>query len=110
MSKLNLVRPQGVSILLGGKEYNLVYDFNAFALLENSFGNLQKAFDSLGKNPKFGDILIFLEAGFSSNDNPPSKKVLGSYLTPQNVAGVIELIGEALNIAMPQEEISKSKN
>ena len=59
---------------------------------------------------KFGDILIFLEAGFSSNDNPPSKKVLGSYLTPQNVAGVVELIGEALNIAMPQEEISKSKN
>ena len=52
MSKLNLVRPQGVSILLGGKEYSLVYDFNAFALLENSFGNLQKAFDSLGKNPK----------------------------------------------------------
>ena len=46
-----------------------------------------------------------------SNENPPTKKELGSYLTPTNINSVVEIIGEALNIAMPVEEkVKKEKN
>ena len=49
MSKLNLVKPQGVVIEMKGVEYDLVYDFNAFAELEKAFGDIQTAFDKLSR-------------------------------------------------------------
>ena len=110
MSKLNLVKPQGVVIEMKGVEYDLVYDFNAFAELEKEFGDIQTAFEKL-TSPKFSDILVILSAGLSSNENPPTKKELGSYLTPTNINSVVEIISEALNIAMPVEEkVKKEKN
>ena len=111
MSKLNLIKPQSVVIEMKGVEYDLVYDFNAFAELEKAFGDIQTAFDKLTVSPKFADILTILQAGLMSNENPPTKKELGSYLTPTNINSVVEIIGEALNIAMPVEEkVKKEKN
>lgn len=110
MSKLNLIRPQGIVIEFNNVEYDLVYDFNAFAELEKEFGDIQTAFEKL-TSPKFSDILIILSAGLSSNDNPPTRKELGRCLTPTNIGKVVEIIGEALNAAMPTEEkVKKEKN
>lgn len=108
MSKLNLIKPQGIVIELNNVEYDLVYDFNAFSELEKEFGDIQTAFEKL-TSPKFSDILIILSAGLSSNENPPTKKELGKYLTPTNINQVVEIIGEALNVAMPAEEKTKKE-
>lgn len=110
MSKLNLVRPQGVIITLGEKEYDIVYNFNAFAELEKEFGTIQEAFNRMGNEPKVCDILKILRAGMSSNEEVPSEKELGIYLTLVNLPQVMSIIQEALNVAMPQETEVKEKN
>lgn len=108
MSKLNLVKPQGVVLTLGDKDYNVVYDFNAFAALERDFGDIQSAFNSLSGTPKIADMLKVLKAGLNSNEEVPSDKELGSYITLQNVQSLIGLINEALGVAMPEEKGKKT--
>ena len=112
MSKLTLIKPQGIILQLGDVEYNLVYDFNSFAELEREFGSVQNAFDVLGGNAKMGDLLKVVKAGLISNEKKISNAELGSYLTPGNVGAVMSLVNEALTVAMPQveEKSKKAKN
>lgn len=111
MSKLTLVKPQGVILQLGEVEYNLVYDFNSFAELEKEFGSIQRAFEVLS-SPKMADVLLIVKAGLISNEKQITIQELGSYLTPNNLGEVMSLINEAMNIAMPQveEKSKKAKN
>lgn len=105
MSKLTLVRPKTTILTLGGNDYPLVYDFNAFAELEENFGSVQEAFEKLSvKTPKMGDILTIIKAGLASSDVEISRKELGSYLTPANMADVMVVLGDAIQLAMPKEE------
>lgn len=101
MSKLSLVKPKNITLELGGKEYKIVYDFNAFAELEENFGSVQDAFERLSNSPKMGDILTIVKAGLASSEVEVSKKELGSYLTPANLPEVMQAINEAISIAMP---------
>lgn len=111
MSKLTLIKPQGVILQLGETEYNLVYDFNSFAELEKEFGSIQGAFEALA-NPKMIDVLKIVKAGLISNKNQISTQELGSYLTPNTLGDIMGLVTEAMNIAMPQvdEKSKKAKN
>lgn len=111
MSKLSLLKPQGTVLQIGEKDYELVYDFNAFAMLEDKFGSVQKAFDALTGTPKFVDVLAILQAGFASSKDKMTDKELGSYLTPRNIPDVISLVNEALTKVMPEvKETKSSKN
>lgn len=110
MSKLSLVKPQGITLTLGETEYSLVYDFNAFAELEREFGDIQTAFDKMTANPKMSDILKIVKAGLISNEKSISDRELGSYLTPKNLPQVVELIGEAMAEAMPQNTQENKKS
>lgn len=110
MSKLNLIKPEGVILNIGGTDYNLVYDFNAFAELEKQFGDVETAFGALSNSPKFSDIMKIVKAGLTSNDQVISDKELGKYLTPKNLADVVLKINEALNQAMPKQDEKDSKN
>ncbi len=104
MSKLNLVKPQGISFNVDGKEYFLVYDFNAFSELEKEFGSMQKAFNVLGESPSFTDISKIIIAGTASNEEKLTLKELGAVLTPKEVPAMLELVNEALKVAMPETE------
>lgn len=104
MSKLSLVKPKTTMLTLGEREYPLVYDFNAFAELEETFGSVQEAFEKLSsKTPKMGDILSIIKAGLASSEVEVSRKELGSYLTPANLGEVMALLDEAIKIAMPED-------
>jgi hypothetical protein len=102
MSKLNLVKAKGVTISLGGKDIELVYDFNAFAELEEKFGTVQKAFEAMSVNPRMTDILNIIKAGMASSDIDISTKELGSYLTPRNITQLVEVITDALTSSLPE--------
>ena len=102
MSKLNLVKAKGVTISLGGKDIELVYDFNAFAELEEKFGTVQKAFEAMSVNPRMTDILNIIKAGMASSDVDISTKELGSYLTPRNITQLVEVITDALTSSLPE--------
>ena len=110
MSKLSLVKPKGIILALGENEYNLVYDFNAFAELEREFGDIQTAFEKMSAYPKLSDILKIVQAGLISNETRISERELGSYLTPKNMPQVVELINEAMVEAMPQETQTDNKS
>lgn len=110
MSKLSLVKPKGIILALGENEYNLVYDFNAFAELEREFGDIQTAFEKMSASPKLSDILKIVQAGLISNETRISERELGSYLTPKNMPQVVELINEAMVEAMPQETQTDTKS
>ena len=107
MSKLTLLKPQGIILQLGDTEYNLVYDFNSFAELEKEFGSIQQAFDVLASNARMTDITKIVRAGLISNEKQITVEELGSYLTPGTLPAVMELINEALNVAMPKVEEKK---
>jgi hypothetical protein len=102
MSKLNLVKAKGVTISLGGKDIELVYDFNAFAELEEKFGSVQKAFEAMSVNARMIDILNIIKAGMASSDVDISTKELGSYLTPRNITQLVEVITDALTSSLPE--------
>lgn len=104
MGKLNLVRPKTVELELGEKVYNLVYDFNAFAELEENFGSVQGAFERMAASPRMKDILIIIKAGLASSDEEVTTKELGKYLTPATLPKVMELVNEAISMAMPEAE------
>lgn len=110
MSKLNLVKPQGVILTIAGKDYSLVYDFNAFAELEKEFGDVQSAFEKLAGTPKFSDIMKIVRAGMASNEVVVSDKELGSHLTTKNLPQVLEKVNEALSQAMPQQDGKATQN
>ena len=111
MSKLNLVKAKGVTISLGGKDIELVYDFNAFAELEEKFGSVQKAFEAMSVNARMTDILNIIKAGMASSDVDISTKELGSYLTPRNITQLVEVITDALTSSLPEntEKAPKSE-
>ena len=48
MSNLNNVKVKATPIELGGETYHLKYDLNAFAELEEEYGSLNRALNSLG--------------------------------------------------------------
>lgn len=102
MSKLNLVKAKGVTISLGGKDIELVYDFNAFAELEEKFGSVQKAFEAMSVNARMIDILNIIKAGMASSDVDISIKELGSYLTPRNITQLVGVITDALTSSLPE--------
>lgn len=111
MSTLNLVKPQGAKIAFNKKEYDIVFDFNAFAKLEQDFGSIEEAFSKLNSKPKASDILKIVLAGMESNSEIPTEKELGKFLTPQSLPQVIEVLTEAINNAMPKtEETAAAKN
>lgn len=62
-SKLATVKPvEPVAIELNGKTYNLVYDMNAFAEIEQHYGTIDIALNKVS-TPSFNDMRFFLWAG-----------------------------------------------
>lgn len=110
MKELTLVKPNRKSIVIDDKKYTMVYDFNAFAELEEEYGTIQNAFDALTKGNKVVDILKILHAGLASNKEVPSLKVLGSHITLAEIPQIAECISECIESAMPKESEEKAKN
>jgi len=110
MSNLNDIKVSGVPVEIGGKTYNLKYDFNAFAVLEEKYGSIEEVFSRLremgeksGMPPYlFSTIRALVWAGILHENESLSEKDIGSMLTLRNIAPIVEKVTEAIGRAMPE--------
>jgi predicted DNA-binding transcriptional regulator len=97
--KGNDIRNKGVVIVLD-KERHLKYDLNAFCELEDRFGDIQTAFDSLEKG-SMKSIRSLLSVGLIHEDELLTDKEIGSFVGMNDLEEIAEKIGEAITGAMP---------
>ncbi|MCL6611176.1 MAG: hypothetical protein K6T66_06525 [Peptococcaceae bacterium] len=102
MSNVSDIRPKPVKIMLD-KERHLLYDLNAFACLEEEYGNIDGALDALAKG-KVNALRAILWAGLVHEDESLTPKDVGKLLTLADLQRVAEAVNEALSHAMPQPE------
>ena len=100
---------------LGGRVRHLKFDLNAFAELENRFGNTEAAMDALQKG-SLTAIKFILWAGLLHDEvildeftGEPVKYLItpylvGSWVTPANLPKISEQLGAALGAGLPKQE------
>ena len=125
MSKANSVRIKPVELELAGEKYLLKYDFNALIELEDIYGSIEdametmsgkKVFDEQGKpvmdKTETGEevqkrkftikpIRDFLWAGLLAYHKDITKEKVASLLNFTDFQSIVEKLTEALNSAMP---------
>lgn len=99
--------------LRDGKTRFLDFDYNAFAYVEEKFGDIDKCMDEMSKG-KLEAVQVLLYAGLMHNEGhePVSYKSLGRLWNYKNLQVVVEKLTEALMKAMPEDveaEYQKAK-
>ena len=100
MSKVKDVRPEKVMVTLGdGKDYALIYDFNAYCCVEEKYGALDTALEALAGGGLTA-FRILLWAGLQHDHE-------AQFPTPRSVNDLIRMAdlvkyAEAINAAMAQ--------
>jgi hypothetical protein len=114
-SVLKIMRPKVYKVELGEKEYELRYDMNTFAKMEEMFGSVESALGSLDKQGK-GKIEAILDIFYigllGNKDFDYSLEDFKKEISFASLGGVMELVLEALGSALPtdEKEVKKGKN
>ncbi len=96
------IREIAVPITLD-KPRTLRFDLNAFAELEEKFGSMDAAFQAMKKGSlKAARALLW--AGLLHEDETLTEKGVGAMVGLQNIGGIMEIIADAMNRAMPETE------
>jgi hypothetical protein len=102
-SNLKTIKNKGVNVELGGNEYVLKFDLNAFAELEDVAGNINDVLISL-ETGSIKAIRALLWAGLQSNENAPTLKEVGSMITITDIQDLSTKLNEALGISLPEAD------
>lgn len=101
MSTLNDIREKKTPLQVGENAYNLFYDLNAFAELEEIYGSVEKAMSILaGGSVKA--IINILWAGLIHENETLTQKEVGKMFDLSQMPEIGSLINEAINRAIPQ--------
>lgn len=97
----------------GGEVYALRFTFGAFChyedLTDKSLAEGLVELQDMGENVRFKPLVPIIQAGlFHSHPNMTPEQVMA--LDFENIAGVIEAIGEAASAAFPDDEETPSGN
>lgn len=96
MSNVPIPTSPIVSIHLGGKDWQLRYDFNALIRLEKEIG--KSAFDATTFQAiRAQDLRAFIWAGLLHQQHDLTLEEVGSWINPQNMKLVAEAIGKAFS-------------
>lgn len=98
----NNVRIKAVPITLD-KERHIKFDLNALIELENRFGDVNDAFKAMESNSMKG-IRTLLWAGLLHEDENLTEKQVGGLIDIVNISGIANLLTEAINDALPDQE------
>lgn len=109
MSNLQDIRPKKPTIELGGKSYTLWFDLNAFAEIEDEFGEIDVVMTKLTKGSA-KTIRALVWAGLLCNENSPSLKEVGALLTFADMNMVSESLMKAIGASMPEPDPNSEKN
>jgi hypothetical protein len=100
MGNLSDIRVKPVSINLD-KERNLVFDLNAFAELEDVYGEIDDALSAIGRG-SIKAVRAVLYAGLVHEDESLTVKSVGKLVTLKNLQEVSIALTDAIKQAMPQ--------
>lgn len=117
MGKVREVKSKrkGVPIELGGETRHLRFDLNAFAELEDHYGDIEQAMNALEKG-SIRALRMILWAGLihenmDENGNPTlSIKEVGSWIDINDLKSLSGTLGEAMREALPTEEAGQESN
>ncbi len=102
-SNVKSVLTKGVTIELGQKEYNLKYDLNSFAEIEDNYGNITEILTKMEQGSAKA-IRALIWAGLLNNENPPTEKEVGSMINISDMPILAMKIQEAIVAAMPEQD------
>ena len=108
MSNLRDIRTKLIPIQLD-KERHLKFDLNAFAELEDIYGDINNAFEAMQKG-SIKAIRAMLWAGLVHEDKTLTIEQVGSMIDMSNINDVISAISKAISEALPQTEGETEKN
>lgn len=103
MSNLSDIRQKNTPIVLADNTYNLRYDLNAFAELEEIYGSVEAAMNSLCEG-SVKAIINVLWAGILHENEKLAPKEVGKMIDLANIKEIGEAINKAIKEAMPQNE------
>lgn len=114
-------KQEPVKVTIGDREFELFYDLNAYAEIENRHGNIDKAMEELGKGSLKALRLILwaglIHKGTTYNDltgeataYPIKLHEVGSLINAGNMHEISESISKAIAAGMPEAEESNTKN
>lgn len=112
MSNLKDIRNKPVSIELGGKDRTIKFDLNAFAELEERYGNVQNAMREMQSGSMKGIKtvlwagLIHEEAVIDEKTGEPIKYNItpynvGSWISPDSLPDISMKLAEAMGYSIP---------
>lgn len=97
---INDIRPKSITINLD-KERHLKFDLNAFAELEEIYGDFETAMNEMTKG-SVKAVRAILWAGLVHEDETLTIKQVGSMIDMSNISYVVEIISKAISEAMPK--------
>jgi hypothetical protein len=104
MSQANDVRIKGVPVTLAdGHEYELIFDMNAMIELEEKFGAIETAMQSLSEG-KIKPMRTILWAGLCHSDAALTEVQVGRLITMDIFQEVTMKLAEAFEKFMPANE------
>jgi hypothetical protein len=106
-SNLGDVRNKAVEITLGERTYNLLYDLNAFADIEESHGSITDLLNQMEKGSAKA-IRAMIWAGLQTNENPPTEKEVGALISMGDMESIAQAIQKALIKSMPEGKNEKN--
>jgi hypothetical protein len=101
MSNAADVRVKPIKIMLD-KERNILFDMNAFAELEEKFGDIEKALEALGKG-SLKNIRLILWAGLIHEDEDLKEKDVFRTVPISSLEEISKLVTEAIMAGLPQD-------
>ena len=84
------------------KPRTLMFDLNAFAELEDKYGNMEQAFFAM-QSGSMKAARTLLWAGLLHEDEKLTERQVGRMVTLENLGVVMDTISEALLEAMPED-------
>lgn len=102
MGNINDVKPKLVPIQLDKKRH-LKFDLNAFAELEELYGDMNAVFEAMQKG-SIKAIRAMLWAGLVHEDKELTIEQVGSMIDMSNINDVVETVSKAIGEALPKVE------
>jgi hypothetical protein len=101
------IREKKTPIVIGDKTYNLFYDLNAFAELEEIYGSVEKMFSNLADG-SIKAILTVFWVGLLHENEAITKKEVGKLFHVSEIKEVTDILYTALTSSIKQDKEEKN--